>query len=288
MTHTETLGRPVVRNRYGISGVLATTALLVLALIIVVPLILPWFFVFKTKLEFAYHPWALPKSLLWDNFFAAWDNIQIGQGFVSTLLVCGGAILFSLPPAALAGYVFAKYRNKITEVVFYLILIGYFVPIQMVLIPLYRMNIQFGLIDTLPGVFLPMAAFNIPFWTLIYRSFFSSLPHDLAEAAQIDGAGHTRTFRQIMLPLAAPATMLALILVFIGAWSDYFLSLIMLNNQELFTMQLRVAQFLNGYGTDNMPQYAAAAVIAAAPTLILYAVGQRWILQGTLAGALKE
>jgi len=288
MTRTESLGRPVVRNRYGLAGVLATTALLALAFVIVVPLILPWFFVFKTKLEFAYHPWALPKSLLWDNFFTAWDNIQIGQGFVSTLLVCAGAILFSLPPSALAGYVFAKYRSKVTEVLFYVILVGYFVPIQMVLIPLYRMNIQFGLIDTLPGIFLPMAAFNIPFWTLIYRSFFSSLPHDLAEAAQIDGAGHARTFRQIMLPLAAPATMLALILVFIGAWSDYFLSLIMLNNQELFTMQLRVAQFLNGYGTDNMPQYAAAAVIATAPTLVLYILGQRWILQGTLAGALKE
>jgi ABC-type glycerol-3-phosphate transport system permease component len=278
----------VVRNRYGLSGALMTAVLLVLALVIVVPLILPWFFVFKTKLEFAYHPWALPKALLWDNFFTAWDNIRIGQGFVSTLFVCAGAILFSLPPSALAGYVFARYRSKTTEVLFYVILVGYFVPIQMVLIPLYRMNIQFGLIDTLPGIFLPMAAFNIPFWTLIYRSFFSSLPQDLAEAAQIDGAGHSRVFRQVMLPLAAPATMLALILVFIGAWSDYFLSLIMLNNQDLFTMQLRVAQFLNGYGTDNMPQYAAAAVIAAAPTLILYAVGQKWILQGTLAGALKE
>lgn len=277
-----------VRNRYGLAGVWMTALLLALALIIVVPLVLPWFFVFKTKLEFAYHPWALPKALLWDNFVTAWENIRIGQGFASTLVVCAGAIVCSLPPSALAGYVFAKYRTKTTEVLFYVILIGYFVPIQMVLIPLYRMNIQFGMIDTLQGIFLPMAAFNIPFWTLIYRSFFSSLPKDLAEAAQIDGAGHARTFWQVMLPLAAPATMLALILVFIGAWSDYFLSLIMLNNQDLFTMQLRVAQFLNGYGTDNMPQYAAAAVIAAAPTLILYALGQKWILQGTLAGALKE
>lgn len=276
------------RNRYGLTGVLVTAVLIALALVIVIPLVLPWFFVFKTKLEYAYGPWALPKAFLLDNFLTAWDNIKIGQGFISTLWVCAGAVLFSLPPSALAGYVFAKYRSKTTEVLFYAILAGYFVPIQMVLIPLYRMNISFGLIDTLPGLFLPMAAFNIPFWTLIYRSFFSSLPKDLAEAAHIDGAGHTRTFSRIMLPLAAPATMLALILVFIGAWSDYFLSLIMLNNQELFTMQLRVAQFLNAYGTDNMPQYAAAGIIAAAPTLILYVVGQKWILQGTLAGALKE
>ena len=77
-------------------------------------------------------------------------------------------------------------------------------------------------------------------------------------------------------------------LVFIGAWSDYFLSLIMLNNQKLFTIQLRVSQFLNSYGTEKMPRYAAAALIAAAPTVILYVIGHKWIIQGTLAGAVKE
>ena len=76
-------------------------------------------------------------------------------------------------------------------------------------------------------------------------------------------------------------------LVFIGAWSDYLLSLIMLNDQKLFTMQLRIAQFLNQYGTSNMPRYAAGVVISLAPTTLLYIIGHRWILKGTLAGALK-
>ena len=77
-----------------------------------------------------------------------------------------------------------------------------------------------------------MAAFGIPFWTLIYRSFFSGLPNELSEAARIDGASHSMTFFRIMLPLANPATVLALILVFIGAWSDFMLSLILLSNHE--------------------------------------------------------
>jgi ABC-type glycerol-3-phosphate transport system permease component len=91
-----------------------------------------------------------------------------------------------------------------------------------------------------------------------------------------------------MLPLAKPATVLALLLVFIGAWSDYLLSLVLLSNQQHFTMQLRVASFLNAYGTDRMPRYAAAAIISAAPTVILYIAGHRWIIQGTIAGAVKE
>jgi ABC-type glycerol-3-phosphate transport system permease component len=150
------------------------------------------------------------------------------------------------------------------------------------------MEVSMRAADTLWGLFLPMAAFNIPFWTLIYRSFFRGLPNELSEAARIDGAGHSGTFFRIMLPLAQPATVLALILVFIGAWSDYLLSLILLSNQQHFTMQLRVASFMNAYGTDRMPRYAAAAIISAAPTVILYILGHKWIIKGTIAGAVKE
>ena len=275
------------RLRPTISGILITTVLILLALTVILPLLLPWFFVFKTRLEFSYHPWSWPTQIRWTNFQEAWVAIQIGQGLLNTLLVCLGAIFCTVPSAAMAGYIFARYRSKVTEVVFYCVLAGYFVPSMMVLIPLYKLGSQLGLVDTLPGLFLPMTAFGIPFWTIIYRSFFRGLPGELAEAARIDGAGHAGTFFRVMLPLASPATVLATLLVFMGAWSDYLLSLIMLNSQQLFTMQLRVAQFLNQYGTDHMPRYAAAAVIAAAPTIILYIIGHRWIIRETLAGALK-
>lgn len=274
--------------RRGPAEMAATGMLIGLALFVIVPLALPWLFVFKTQLEYAYDPWSLPKGLVWENFVNAWKAIQIGKGFVNSLVVCAGAILFTIPPAAMAGYVFARFRSRFTEVVFYAVMAGYFVPVQMVLVPLYRMNIRLGMADTLHGLFLPMAAFGIPFWVLIYRSFFRSLPKALAEAAQIDGAGELRTFFSVMLPLAGPATVMGFVLVFIGAWSDYLLSLVLINDQSKFTIQLRVAQYLNAYGTDRMPQYTAAVILAAAPTLLLYVVGYRWIIRGTLGGALKE
>jgi ABC-type glycerol-3-phosphate transport system permease component len=276
------------RLRRGASEIVATAILAVLALFVILPLVMPLLFAFKTQLEFSYHPWALPKHLLLINFVEAWKAVRIDQGLVNTLIVSVGAIVCTLPPAALAGYVFARYRSRATEIAFYAILVGYFVPAQMVLVPLYKMEVAARLNNTLYGLFLPMAAFGIPFWMMIYRSFFKSLPGELVEAARIDGAGHSATFFRVMLPLARPATVLALILVFIGAWSDYLLSLILLSDQRLFTMQLRVAAFLNAYGTDRMPRYAAAAIISAAPTVILYIVGHRWIIRGTLAGAVKE
>jgi ABC-type glycerol-3-phosphate transport system permease component len=274
--------------RHGVSEMLVTAVLIGLALLIVLPMVLPWLFVFKTQLEYAYGPWSLPKHLIVDNFVEAWESIQIGQGLINTFIVCLGAIVCTIPPAAMAGYVFARFKNRYTEIIFYAVMAGYFVPVQMVLVPLYKMSSKLHLIDTLPGLFLPMAAFGIPFWVLIYRSFFRSLPADLVDAARIDGAGEVRTFLSVMLPLAAPATILALILVFIGAWSDYLLSLVLLNDQSKFTIQLRVSQFLNAYGTDRMPRYAAALLISSAPTILLYCVGYRWIIRGTLAGALKE
>ena len=266
---------------------LITLILILLALVVVLPLLIPWFSVFKTQLEFSYHPWSLPTEIRWDNFIEAWVAIDIGKGLLNTLYVCIGAVACTVPTAAMAGYIFARYRNRVTEVIFYLVMAGYFVPVQMCLIPLYQLVGKLGISDTLPSLFLPMTAFGIPFWTIIYRSFFTSLPGELAEAARIDGAGHFATFYRIMLPLARPATVLAILMVFMGSWNDYLLSLILLNDQKLFTMQLRIAQFLNNYGVSRMPRYASAVVIASAPTLLLYLVGHRWIIRGTLAGALK-
>ena len=254
--------------RSKISEILITIILIILALAVILPLLLPFMFVFKTRLEYNYHPWSWPTEIRWINFVEAWRAIQIGQGLLNTFYVCLGAIVCTVPAAAMAGYIFARYRSKVTEVIFYFILAGYFVPVQMVLIPLYQLCGLLNITDTLPGLFLPMTAFGIPFWTIIYRSFFAGLPNELAEAARIDGAGHTNIFVRIMLPLAKPATVLATLLVFMGAWSDYLLSLIMINSAKNYTMQLRIEQFMNQYGDDHMPRYAAATIIAAAPTVI--------------------
>jgi N-acetylglucosamine transport system permease protein len=287
VSNAPTIPRSALRPRGKVAEVLITAILVGFALAVIVPLVLPFFFVFKTRMEYNYDPWGLPTKLHWKNFVDAWNAVQIGMGFKNTFTVCAGAILFTIPVSCMAGYVFARYRSKVTEFLFYLVLMGFFIPVQMVLIPLARTSAAIGLHDTLPGLFLPMVAFGVPFWTMIYRSFFRDLPEELADSARIDGAGHFSAFFRIMVPLANPATILAAILVFMGAWSDYLLSLVMINSQSRFTIQLRVSQFLSMYGVDNMPQYSAAAIIATLPTVILYVLGYRWILRGTLAGALK-
>lgn len=275
-------------NQLSIASIIIHLILIIMAAVVIVPLVLPFLFAFKTPLEFAYHPWNLPKQLLWSNFVVAWESVKIGQGMLNTFIICIGAVLATIPPAAMAGYIFARYRSKVTNVLFYIVMAGFFVPSQMVLIPLYKMFVNLNLINTYASVFLALAAFGIPFWTMIYRSFYNTLPTELMEAARIDGAGHWGIFIKIMLPLTKSATILAVLLTFMGAWSDYMLSLILINSQDLFTMQLRVAQFIGNLGANFFPQYAAGVIISSAPTIILYIVLRKKIIEGTtLAGALK-
>ena len=262
--------------------------MVVLASMVVIPLVLPFLFAFKTPLEFAYHPWSIPKQFRWENFKIAWEGVKISRGMLNTFIVCLGAIFTTVPPSAMAGYIFSRYRTRVTNILFYVIMAGFFVPAQMVLIPLYRLEVNLHLINTLPGLFLIMAAFGIPFWTMIYRAFFNSLPNELMEAAKIDGAGHWGIFFRIMLPLAKPATVLAVLLTFMGAWNDFMLALIFINSQDLFTLQLRVARFIGHLGANYFPQYAAGVIISAAPTVILYIIFHKKIIEGTtLAGAIK-
>lgn len=276
------------KRKFNLSSFSIHFIMILLASMVIIPLILPFLFAFKTPLEFAYHPWSLPEHFRLNNFNEAWASVQIGQGMVNSFIVCLGAIVTTVIPAAMAGYIFARYRTRMTDILFYMIMAGFFVPIQMVLIPLYKVNVSLRLINTLPGLFLPMAAFGIPFWTMIYRSFYATLPAELMEAARIDGAGHWRIFFGIMFPLAKPATVLSVLLVFIGAWSDYLLSLIFISSQNLFTLQLRVAQFIGNHGANFFPQYAAGIIISAAPTVILYIIFHKKIIEGTtMAGALK-
>jgi len=276
------------KRNFSYASFLIHFIMIVLASVVIIPMILPFLFAFKTPLEFAYHPWNLPQQLRWENFKIAWESVKIGLGMCNTFIVCLGAVLTTVPPAALAGYIFARYRTKVTNILFYLIMAGFFVPAQMVLIPLYKLEINLQLINSLPGLFLIMAAFGIPFWTLIYRSFYSTLPNELVEAARIDGAGHWGSYFKIMLPLAKPATVIAILLTFMGAWSDYMLSLIFINSSDRFTLQLRVAQFIGQLGANYFPQYAAGVIISAAPTVILYILFHKKIIEGSmLAGALK-
>lgn len=115
--------KPSKKIQVIISSVIIHFILMVLAAMVVVPLILPFLFAFKTPLEFAYHPWGLPTNFQWENFKIAWESVKIGQGMKNTFLVCLGAIVTTVPPAAMAGYIFSRYRTKVTNFLFYIVIV---------------------------------------------------------------------------------------------------------------------------------------------------------------------
>ncbi len=285
-------GRPPVLHPHSQKVKFSTPIILffltLFALIFILPLVLPLFFVFKQPLEFNLNPWSLPKSLDFTNFQEAWNQLHLFEALINSLIVCIGAIIFTVPVAAMGGFIFSRYRNRLIDVLFYVVMAGFFIPVQMVLIPLARTEKIIGILNSLPGVFFPIAAFGIPFWTMIYRSFYRTLPSDLMEAARIDGAGHWRIFIQIIWPLAKPATVLALLLTFFGAWNDYILALILINKSQWYTLQLRVAQLTNQFGANYFPEYSAGLVIAMIPSVVIYIILHKQIMEGTtLSGAIK-
>jgi raffinose/stachyose/melibiose transport system permease protein len=285
------IGRPLFKpqgKQFRVSAIIILFCLSVFALLFILPLVLPLFFVFKEPLDFNADPWGWPKKFVLTNFEEAWNQLHLLEALLNSLIVCAGAIVFTVPLAAMAGYIFSRYRDRVIDVLFYLVMAGFFIPAQMILIPLARTEKAIGILNTLPAVFFPLAAFGIPFWTMIYRSFYRTLPSDLIEAARIDGSGHWRTFVQIIWPLAKPATVLAVLLTFFGAWNDYLLALIFINKSQWYTIQLRVAQLMNQFGANYFPEYSAGLVIALVPSVLLYIVLHRQIMEGTtLSGAIK-
>jgi raffinose/stachyose/melibiose transport system permease protein len=285
------IGQPLLkqgRSRFKPTSIVILAALSIFALFFILPLVLPLFFVFKEPLEFNQDPWGIPKVFTFNNFVEAWNQLHLIEALRNSFIVCVGAIVFTVPFAAMGGYIFSRYRDKVIDILFYIVMAGFFIPAQMILIPLARTEKAIGLLNTLPAVFLPIAAFGIPFWTMIYRSFYRTLPSDLIEAARIDGASHWRTFIQIIWPLAKPATVLAVLLTFFAAWNDYLLTLILINKSQWYTIQLRIAQLMNQFGANYFPQYSAGLVIALIPTVVLYIILNKQIMAGTtLSGAIK-
>ena len=165
------------RRRLGLSGFLILVILILLALVVVLPLLLPWFFVFKTRLEFARYPWALPKQIMWTNFKEAWTAVKIDQGFINTVQVSGGDAhcrlqrwQVNLRATATDGQRLCLHHpDRVFRAVD-------------VLIPLHKLNGQLGLLDTLPRVFL-LLRHSASRSGRSYTGRFRGLPSELAEAA---------------------------------------------------------------------------------------------------------
>ncbi|MFE0177529.1 carbohydrate ABC transporter permease [Streptomyces sp. NPDC059002] len=234
-------------------------------------------------------PMGWPAALHWENFSHAWTEANIGRYTVNSLIILAGSLTGTMLLGSMAAYVIARFTFPGNRLIFMLFAGGMMFPVILALVPLFAVMENFGLLDTRPGLMIAYIAYSLPFTTFFLTSFFRTLPTGVQEAAMVDGASHTRTFFQIMLPMAKPGLVSIGIFNFLGQWNQYLLPLLLNNEEEknyVLPQGLASLAVSQGYRGDWGALFAGLT-IAMLPVLVVYAVFQRQVQAGLTAGALK-
>ncbi|WAU84380.1 carbohydrate ABC transporter permease [Streptomyces sp. Qhu-G9] len=258
------------------------------AFMVVLPLLWAVMTSFKTDKDIFSSPWALPDSLHFDNWSRAWTEANMSDYFLNTIIVVGFSLLGTMLLGSMAAYVLARFEFPGNRFIYFLFIGGMSFPIILALVPLFYVMQNLALLNTLPGLILVYIGYSLPFTVFFMTSFFRTLPTSVAEAAFVDGASHTRTFFQVMLPMAKPGLISITIFNFLGQWNQYMLPTV-LNTEpdnKVLTQGLVQLAVSQGYKGDWSGLFAGL-VMAMLPVLAAYIVFQRQVVQGLTAGALK-
>ena len=236
----------------------------------------------------------LPLSLNPDAWVQAWSKACTGLscnglqvGFWNSVRILVPSVIVSISVGAVTGYALSFWRPRGGELLFGLLIAVAFVPYQVFIYPLVRIYAQLGLNNSLPGIVLVHTMFGLPTMTLIFRNHFAGLPIELFKAARVDGAGFWRIFGEIMLPMAVPIIVVAMILQVTGIWNDFILGLVFAGRENLpMTVQLNnIVNTTTGERTYNVDM--AATMLTAVVPLAVYFISGRWFVRGIAAGAVK-
>ncbi|MEV8635128.1 carbohydrate ABC transporter permease [Streptosporangium sp. NPDC051023] len=282
---TRESGRPRLRLLTGLSH----AALVVWALLVVLPLLWTLLASFKDNTEIFGDALQLPAELRWDNWARAWGRANVGTYMLNTVVVVAAGTFGTMLFGSMAAYVLARYRFPGNRLIYYLFVSGMAFPVFLALVPLFFVVDQVGLLNTHTGLVLVYIAYSLPFTIFFLASFFRTLPTSVAEAAMIDGASHVRTFFQVMLPMAKPGLISITIFNVLGQWNQYLLPLVLLSGAKdkwVITQGIADISTIAGYEAD-WPALFAALSMSIIPVVIVYAVFQRQIQSGLTSGALK-
>jgi N-acetylglucosamine transport system permease protein len=248
---------------------------------------------FRTDGEIVSNPWGIPTSLRWENFGRAWSASHIGDYFFSTVIVVSGGVFLTMLLGSMAAYVLARYEFVGNRFIYYSFVAGLTVPIFLALIPLFFVVDRLQMLNTYHGLILVYVAFSLPFTVFFLHSFFRTLPTAVAEQAAVDGAGHARTFFQVMLPMAKPGLLSVAIFNILGQWNQFLLPQTLMRQQSGFDADRSVlAQGLvalavqQGYRNDLSALFAGMT-LAMLPILVVYLVFQRQVQAGLTGATLK-
>lgn len=262
--------------------------LLLLATVCVIPLY--WMirssFMVNTEI-YSMRPFVFwPEEMLWENYAKAWRSANFPVYTLNTMIVVFSCMVGTCLTSAMAAYAFSRLNWKGKKQCFALVLSTMMLPGSVTLIPQFLIWRNFHLVDTLWPLILPSffggGAFNI----FLLRQFFLGIPRDLDDAAKIDGAGALQIFFRIMIPLSKSAMVVVALFTFLNCWNDFFGPIIYLNSREHFTIAIGLLQFKGDYGTKwNL--LMAASTLSVTPCILVYLLGQKYLVEGIALTGLK-
>lgn len=235
--------------------------------------------IIKTPLQY------LPSSPTFQNFINAWNDVGFEKYFTNSVVVGIGTVLLTLVLSVLAGYALARYDFKGKRVFMMILLMTQFIPRSMLIIPLFVMFSNIGMISNPISLMLVYSAVQIPFSAILMSGFISGIPAELEEAAAIDGATRMQAIRQVIVPLLLPGVVATGINIFVYAWNEFLLALMLTNVQSKFTLPVGLS-FMMGEFNVNYGALAAGSIIALIPSIILFMFAQKHLVNG-MGGAVK-
>jgi ABC-type glycerol-3-phosphate transport system permease component len=264
----------------------AVVVLSMFAIAALYPLIFTVLSSFKTSGEFASNPMGLPSSLTLANYLETFERMQVGRLLFNSVVATFGAMVLTTVSALFVAYVVTMTKIPGRNLIFLFVISMLVIPSQAIIYPLHQTILDIGLGGTYRGLILSLAAFGLPLGTYILAAYFRSVPIEMIEAAQMDGAGHLRILFSVLLPVSVPALAALSILNFVWMWNDLLLPLVIMGGTEKTTLMVGVA-LLSGQYDISIPLISAGLIIALIPVILVYLLMQRQIMSGAIAGSVK-
>lgn len=256
--------------------------------------LLPFLWLIDTTLKqdnemFASTPSWLIDKVTWKHY--AWalgdKGLQLTRLLLNSIIVCGFTALMTGFVACVSGYGLARYKVPGISLVVILIVLAQMIQGPLIMIPWYKMAAAFTLLNTKTILVMIYGTLTIPVGVWIMSGFFKTIPIELEEAAYIDGAGKLRTLFTVIIPLALPGLVSISLYAFILGWNDYQYALILTNSISAKTVQVGIAELMESMGSTNWGGLLASGVIVILPIIVIFAIIQRFLIEGMTAGSVK-
>ncbi len=261
-------------------------SLLIIAAVVLLPLLTTAIGGFKTLGDLRVNPFGLPAQWVWSNYLDILGSTRYWQMLANSLIIAVLTVVLTLAVAAMAAFTFAHVKFFGSGFLLNYFLIGLMFPVATAILPLFIRIRDLGLLDTYWGVVLPQVAFGLGMSIMLFRKFFQNVPHELFDAALVDGCGYIRYFWHITLPLSRPILATVGIVAFVNSWNSYLLPLILLNSEGNYPWPLGIMVYQGEYSTD-WQLVLAFITLTILPTIIVFFAAQKHIVAGLTAGAVK-